>query len=224
MANESTQDFKSALKYEKSCQPRADLFYKNRYGDQPGMRIWRPDWEEHQGLQKADIDVVIQSGGNNGWTDELKISEKFRTQPWDDVLIEVYEDLDKERPGWAEHTAADWHFYFHSHKWKAVKKVSIGTPTQIEEEEHDDSFVRMVPTWAVRRMYEFAKIMFTETFKDMRANNVNHREILIEDETITLLLVPTKVNGKVAYVGSCACIPMSLFKTMFNYEIETLKY
>lgn len=223
MANESTQELESALEYEKSCQPRADLFYKNRYNDLKGMRLWRPDWETHKEMQKADIDVVIQSDGKNGWTNELKISEKFRTQPWEDVLIEVYEDFDKLRPGWGEKTAAEWHFFFHEHKWKQTTKISLN-PTVIEEVDRDESFVRMVPTWVIRKMCSFCKMILTDKFKDMRENRINFMETRVDEETITLILSPTKVNGKVAYVSACACVPKPLFKSMFNIEIEEQQY
>lgn len=225
MSNQITQNFQAALDYEKSCWSRADLFYKNRYGDRPGMRIWRPDWDTFKSIQKADIDVVVRSQRKDGWTDELKISEKFRTQPWLDVCIEIYEDFDKRRPGWGSETAAEWHFFFHEHKWTTSKRVDDGTGKKVTvEEEHDQSFVRMVPTWAIRKMCAFCKDIFTETFQDMRENKVGQKETFIGDDDIKLLLIPTKVNGKTAYVGACACVPKHLFKTMFDCDIEEQLY
>lgn len=212
----------SALGYEKSCQPRADLFYNNRY---PGQHIFRPDWETHESLQKADIDVIIRSTTDSGWPQELKISEKFRTQPWDDVCIEIYEDFDDRRPGWGNKTAADWHFFFHEHKWTTTKRVPNGDGTNIiVGEDHDESFVRMVPTWAIRKMWAISKDLFAKTFADMRESRMGQRNVQIKGEEITLLMVPTKVNGKIAYWGACACIPMGLFKTILNCDIEEQIY
>lgn len=225
MGNQVTQNFKAALDYEKSCQSRADLFYKNRYGDRPGMRIWRPDWHIFKSIQKADIDVVIRSLRKDGWTDELKISEKFRSQPWPDVCIEIYEDFDNRRPGWGKDTAAEWHFFFHEHKWTHVSTCKDDKGDNIVmEEEHDSSFVRMVPTWAIRKMYAMCADLFTQTFKDMRESNVRDREVIIKGEIIKLLLVPTRVNDKIAYMGACACIPIELFKTILDCDIEEQLY
>lgn len=220
MANESTQVFETALEYEKSCQSRADLFYMNRY---PGQTIFRPTWEEHRSIQQADIDVIMQSTAENGWPLELKISEKFRTQPWPDVCIEVFEDFRDRRPGWGIKTAAEWHAFFHEHKWTQTTKISLD-PVKVEEVYHDDSFVRLVPTWAIRKMAAMCRDIFEETFKDMLENNVRSRDADVAGETVTLLMVPTKVNGKIAYWGACACIPLELFKTILNCEIEELKY
>lgn len=222
MSNETTRHMDLALEYEKSCQPRADLFYNNRY---PGLPIYRPDWETGQAYQKADIDVIIRSTTDSGWPQELKISEKFRTQPWADVCIEIFEDIDAGRPGWGKDTAADWHFFFHEHKWTSTKRVPNGDGTNtVVEEEHDQSFVRMVPTWAIRKMWAICKDLFTETFADMRENRIGQREVQVRDEEITLLMVPTKVNGKIAYWGACACIPMELFKTILDCDIEEQTY
>lgn len=222
MSNQTTQNFEAALDYEKSCQSRADLFYNNRY---PGQHIFRPDWENYKSIQQADIDVLIRPDYKDGFPQELKISEKFRTQPWHDICIEIYEDFDKRREGWGSKTAAEWHFFFHEHKWKQTKTVPDGTGKKVVvEEEHDQSFVRMVPTWAIRKMCAFCKDVYTEAFKDMRENKVGSKETLIDDAEIKLLLVPTKVNGKTAYVGACACVPMHLFKTLFDCDIEEQLY
>lgn len=222
MGNQTTQNFKAALDYEKSCQSRADLFYNKRY---PGQTIFRPTWENDKSLQQLDIDVCMRWTGQDGWPMELKISEKFRTQPWPDVCIEIYEDFDNRRPGWGKNTAAEWHFFFHEHKWIQTKQMDDGTGKQVAvEEEHDSSFVRMVPTWAIRKMYAICADLFTQTFKDMRESDVRDREVIIKGEVIKLLLVPTRVNDKIAYMGACACIPIELFKTILNCEIEEQLY
>lgn len=227
MANETTQTLKSALEYEKSCQPRADLFYTNRY---PGQTIYRPDWETGKTYQKMDIDVIVRSTAENGWPLELKISEKFRTQPWPDILIEVYDDFEKRTPGWSKETAADWHFFFHEHKWIETKRIKLNpTLNDVESIEsveipHDESFVRLVPTWAIRKMWAICNDLFEETFEDMLKNKVHHRETAIGNDDITLMLVPTKVNGKTAYLTACACVPPETFKQLLNCEIEELKY
>lgn len=222
MSNEATQHMDSALEYEKSCQSRANLFYNNRYS---GLPIFRPDWETHKGLQQADIDVIIRSTTDSGWPNELKISEKFRTQPWEDVCIEIYEDFDDRRPGWGNKTAADLHFFFHEHKWTSAKTVPNGDGTNtVIEEEHDGSFVRVVPTWAIRKMWAICNDLFTMTFADMRESKMGQRKVQIGNEEVTLLIVPTKVNGKVAYVGACACVPMGVFKTMLDCDIEEQPY
>lgn len=222
MSNEATQNMQSALDYEKSCWSRADLFYTNRY---PRQTIYRPDWESGKEYQKADIDVCIRSKTGQGWPMELKISEKFRTQPWPDVCIEIYEDLDALRPGWGKESAADWHFFFHEHKWKQIHTSTDGCGKRIVmEEDHDQSFVRMVPTWAIRKMWAICRDLYTETFKDMRSGSVGQREVILKHESITLLIVPTKVNGKIAYRGACACIPIELFSTILNCEIEEQTY
>lgn len=222
MPNEAVYNMRSALEYEKSWQPRADLFYKQRY---PGMNIWRPSYETHKAWQQADVDVVVGDPAGDKWPNELKISEKFRSQNWPDVLIEIYDDIDKERKSWGLKSGAEWHYYFHEYKWKSLPSIKIGNngiDTE-EPEEHDESFVRIVPTWAIRKMSEMCAVMFTETFKDMRESNVRHREAMLDDEVITLLLVPTKVNDKIAYFTACACVPQDLFKKFYHIEIEEHK-
>lgn len=222
MGNQVTQNFQAALDYEKSCQSRADLFYNKRY---PGQTIFRPTWENDKSLQQLDIDVCMRWTGQDGWPMELKISEKFRTQPWPDICIEIYEDIDNKRPGWGKKTAADWHFFFHEHKWTQTKWVDIGEGKQeAVEEPRDNSYVRMVPTWAIRKMWAFCADIFTDAFDDMKSYKVNSKETIIKDATVRLLLVPTKVNGKTAYTGACACVPMELFKSILNCEIEEQLY
>lgn len=216
MANEAVQNMESALEYEKSCQARADIFYQQRY---PGMNIWRPTWGSHRAMQQADIDVCV--GEKEGWPNELKISEKFRTQPWDDILIELYTDIEDERPGWSKETAADWHFFFHEHKWTETKKHVDGV---IEEIPHDNSFVRMVPTWVIRKLHAMCLTMYGDTIKDMHTSGLNHKETILEGESVTLIRVPTKVNGKVAYWTGCTCVPVKLIEKFFNIQIETQSY
>ena len=84
--NEPIRSWGQALAYEKSQQALADILYKEIW---PNKNIRRPDfcaYKHDRELQEADVDVVVTN--KEGWQNPWYISEKFRTQPYNDILIE----------------------------------------------------------------------------------------------------------------------------------------
>lgn len=192
--------FAACLDFEKACQAGADDFYKQHFGNE--ITIFRPTWEDNKSLQQADIDVIIRwpELSSKGFS-ELKISEKFRRHEYDDILIEIYENIDNPKESWGLQTAADIHTYF----WQSDGKLHV----------------RMIPSRAIRKVGRMCQILFTEKFKDMHENNNNFEDVDFGGNTIYLILPPTRVNGKIAYRNACACVPKEVFEK-FHFNIEEL--
>lgn len=112
--SEGRQDFLDELKKEKERQPLVDQLYLDLY---PGCTIETLNFEEssrNRDLQKKDIDRIIHYNGY-----EIKISEKFRDNDgWGlkDLVIEIFSDAAKRKPGWAIESEAHYLFYYKDNK------------------------------------------------------------------------------------------------------------
>ena len=185
--NEPIRSWGQALAYEKSQQALADILYKEIW---PNKIIRRPDFcanKHDRELQEADVDVVVtnKEGGQNPWY----ISEKFRTQPYNDILIELWADYEHNKPGWAELSIAHEHYFYHNSK----------TP-----------FVRIVPTWAIKKMARRFKEEFGAVIAEMYKAGDRARTITLGSSEIILRFIPTKKKGRVLYNGVCAIIPLEV--------------
>ena len=210
-----TSTFSGALAYERMCQPRADLLLQEQY---PDKIIYRPDY--HKGghdkqLQLADVDVVIRN--KSGWPNPWFISEKFRTKPWHDILIEFWSNYDDKKEGWALNTVTHEHYIYYS-------DVQTNTTGEVIR---DDSFVRIVPTWAIKKAARTFKPFIDEIVNDMYMSGTYHRQVELMGYTVTVLIQRTfGPNAEVLYFSAAAAIDMQYFEDIKANikEIKTAQY
>lgn len=208
-----TSTFSGALAYERSCQPLADSFLKSKY---PDKRIYRPDYYKSgydKELQLADVDVIVSN--KEGWPNEWYISEKFRSKSWPDVLIELYSDYDKKVEGWAPKSIAHEHYFYYSD----VHETKNGI--------RDDSFLRIVPTWAIKRAAKEFKLFLDPIIKDMYLSGVKHRICEIMGYQVIVILNNTYGSDmEVLYFSASAAIDIQYFKDIKANitEINTKDY
>ncbi len=206
--------FSACLAFEKECQQRADNYLKSRF---PDKIIRRPDYHgshHDKDLQVHDVDVVVSN--SSGWPNEIYISEKFRTEPWHDVLIEFYSDFEKNKEGWASHSVTHEHHWHYIHVWEKNDGTFV-----------DNSFLRIVPTWAVRKAYVAFKDMLAPIFKDMVMNDIRKRNVDLMGYKLTLIVNATFGNAnEVLWHGACAAIPLEFFEDIKApiQEIPTKDY
>lgn len=210
-----TSTFSSALAYERACQPLADRFLHEQY---PDKNIYRPDY--HKGgrdkeLQLADVDVVISN--KEGRPNEWYISEKFRSNPWHDILIEFWSNYDEKKEGWALNSAAHEHYIYYSD----IRTKSDGRVLR------DKSFLRIVPTWAIKRAAQTFKPFIDPIVHDMYVSGVYHRQVELMGYHVTVIISKTfGSNNEVLYFGASAAIDMKYFEDINANikEIKTEKY
>ena len=96
--------FSGCLDKEKYAQPLGDAFIKQVYMT-TGQRM---DYNIHPTEQKSDIDILVRM------SDKLVgISEKFRyNNHYDDILLEIFSDVQKNTLGWSIKSKADIMHYF----------------------------------------------------------------------------------------------------------------
>lgn len=98
------------LQKESRAQPLGDCLIESIYYGHPGVSYYsynRFSYDEHPDLQKADIDSQIVADN-----EIISISEKYRYSCFDDIMIELYSDVEKRKPGWALISKADYLHYF----------------------------------------------------------------------------------------------------------------
>lgn len=100
---EKIHDFNESLKIEVEGFGRQDEFYKKYFGNLP-HRVSFLDYEE---IQKSDRDLFIENADGR----ILSVSEKNRTEDYDDVIFEIFSNYSTKR-GWAVESKADILAYF----------------------------------------------------------------------------------------------------------------
>lgn len=210
-----TSTFSSALAYEKMCQPRADRFLQEKY---PDKNIRRPDYRkggQDKELQLADVDVVVSN--KEGWPNEWYISEKFRSKPWPDILVEFWSNYDDKKPGWAFNTISHEHYIYYND----ARTNSDGEITK------DYSFLRIVPTWAIKRAAQTLKPFIDPIAHDMYMSGVCHRRVELMGYHVTVIINKTfGSDNEVLYFSVAAAIDMQYFKDINANitEIKTAQY
>lgn len=210
-----TSTFGSALAYERMCQPRADRFLREKY---PDKNIRRPDYHkggQDRDLQLADVDVVISN--KEGWPNEWYISEKFRTKPWHDILIEFWSNYDDRKEGWALNSVAHEHYIYYSD----IRTKSNGEALK------DESFLRIVPTWAIKRAARLFKPFIDPIVHDMYLSGVNFRQVELMGYSVTVIISKTfGSNNEVLYFSAAAAIDIKYFEDINSNikEIKTAQY
>ena len=206
-----TSTFSSALAYERMCQPRADRFLREKY---PDKNIRRPDYRkggQDKELQLADVDVVISN--KEGQPNEWYISEKFRTKPWHDVLIEFWSNYDEKKPGWAFNTIAHEHYMYYSD----VLTRSDG------EVIRDKSILRIIPTWAIKRAAQTFKPFIDPIVHDMYVSGARYRKVDLMGYHVTVIINMTfGSDNEVLYFSAAAAIDLRYFRDI-NADIKEIK-
>ena len=115
-------DFYNALDYERSMFGKTDIFYEKwikniLYASYPWnlmeINLSRWDWNTPEGRTKqmSDIDITIDVDVKSGQIkNHYNISEKFRTDDYGDMFIELYSKYPNVK-GWGPTTEADLIFY-----------------------------------------------------------------------------------------------------------------
>lgn len=106
------ENFKNALTYERCQQPIADDLYNRQFGNRNELE--RYDWdasEKNREMQRKDIDCSFLDRTQSP-PQRIYVSEKFRGEDWGDMCIELYSDYDKNKPGSALISEADYYFYY----------------------------------------------------------------------------------------------------------------
>lgn len=195
----------ACLTYEKRCQVMANNFLRERY---PDKHIHRPDYNAggHQReLQKADVDVVISN--KTGWPNEWYISEKFRSKPWDDFLIELYSEYPTKKPGWAQISIAHEHYFYFDDKRPRV----------------DHSYLKIVPTWAIKQAAQQFGRFLEPVLEDMYRASIYQRTTKVMGYDINILMIKTYGENKnVLYSNVCLAIPAKYFEDI-KANIQTIK-
>ncbi len=97
----SEKEKREFFRFERRCQALADKFYASR-------------WHEIDRSQSCrEFDCLL----DGRW----KIEEKFRTHAYNDVLIELIQDLKSNAPGWFYETSCDYLHYFFMGDDKIIK-------------------------------------------------------------------------------------------------------
>ena len=93
-------DFEKALAYEKGRMRVADEFYKKVFHP---TTITRHDWNSNLGREKQinDVDCTLSISAPTIGFYDIDISEKFRSEDWGDMCIEIWSDFENKKPGWA---------------------------------------------------------------------------------------------------------------------------
>jgi hypothetical protein len=189
--------FNEGLKYERTWWPRADALYKELF---PNKVIYRPDWNNGGNLQRHDVDVVLRNP--TGWPGEWMISEKFRSQPWDDLLVELYSDYDKKKPGWGTDSVAHEHFFFF--------------------EDGEDSYVRIVPTVNLRHAANYILRQLGREIEDA-SQKTTSTTLKLDGHDIKVVFVPTfGPDKKILWRGCCVAITDEILDYL-NIEVKTIK-
>lgn len=103
----NAQQVSESFGHERMMQPMADAFYTGR-----GHVV-----ETRKGTQ--EFDLVLLTKGNRR---EL-IEEKFRGAVWDDVLVEIVQDLASGDLGWLYHCQSDYLHYFMCPNWQYIEAM-----------------------------------------------------------------------------------------------------
>ena len=167
--------FKDALDYEKSMQPIADHFYKDKMG---AVEIVRYNYNDPRGkvMQKKDIDCTIMIHDNQKNIIPINISEKFRREYWGDMWIELYSRYPNTK-GWAlESDGVDLIAYF-------IDGIRIGFDKFGEI--IDEASVYLVDAKQIKNLAKNIINQFD--------NDINLKDHLLEDKKYT---TKYEFNGK----------------------------
>lgn len=96
VSSDDRKVFARCLAYEKAQQQKADKFYRSR----GAIDIDRMEYDDvHLGRPKQlnDIDCIVTFHNES---QPVPISEKFRRKKYDDMLFEIFSDVEKRKPGW----------------------------------------------------------------------------------------------------------------------------
>lgn len=117
----NTYTMQGAIDYECSRHAMANQFINQFY-----TLKMRPQWNNEEGklLQRADIDAIAEDRRGK----YVKISEKFRSDYYSDILVELYRDLDKGIEGWGLHSQADFYHYWMRRK---VYEIPVNDITNV---------------------------------------------------------------------------------------------
>lgn len=203
-------DFYNALDYERSMFGKTDIFYEKwikniLYASYPWnlmeINLSRWDWNTPEGRTKqmSDIDITIDVDVKSGQIkNHYNISEKFRTDDYGDMFIELYSKYPNVN-GWGPTTEADLIFY-HTPKnlyyidAKDIKRVSNDIMNTININHLNDEMVE----WGTNR---------TE-----REYNGFH---------LDFIKVPTYVNDKKLWTGIGVCIQWDVLRKL-NVKYEKI--
>lgn len=153
-----TSNFKKAIAYEKSQQPVADNLYIRQFCNKND--IYRYDYDksaENQWYQHQDIDCSIIDRNNPLKLSQrpsqarIYISEKFRSEDWGDMTIELYSSYYKDKLGWGVTSGEilDYYFYF----VRSLHNDRYGTAYQISRrvvKELADMFLNAFNEWDLK--------------------------------------------------------------------------
>lgn len=109
----SNHYFDDSLASEQEQFAKADQFYNNFYRPN-SIKRYKFENEEEKSFQQSDIDLTLSFDNS-----KIDISEKFRLQYYNDLLLEIYSAYDS-KPGWAFDSKANELFYFIIPKNKVI--------------------------------------------------------------------------------------------------------
>ncbi len=197
--------FSACLGIEKDGQALADQLYQQLY---PERTIFRPDYHKkgyEQDLQKNDVDVVLRGTLPDGWPHEHMISEKFRSQLYYDEMIELYEDYENQKTGWALNCIAHEYYMFHKHPKNEF-----------------DPYVIIVPKWAVKKLARMASEQFNYFMSQM--SDKRWVKVKFMGEPTVMIAMPTYGGpNRILWTNRCIAIPHTYFKYI-NAPIKRYNY
>lgn len=108
VSSDDRRVFARCLAYEKSQHQKADKFYKSK----GALEIERMEYDSTRfgrSKQLDDIDCVVRFYNE---PQPIPISEKFRRNKYEDILFEIFSDVQYRKPGWMIKSQAQRLCYF----------------------------------------------------------------------------------------------------------------
>lgn len=174
----NTNTMKGGLDYEKSRFPMANQFLNQLF---PFRTIERVPWSTPSGrdYQKSDVDVVLMSPGE----DVILISEKFRSDYYNDLMIEIYSDKDNRKPGWGIISYSDYMHYWMRRKPTIVSMQPLKNLIVRIKAEFNSDIEEMIETGMHRLDTEFEGFPISFICNPTYGSN---KEILWQNLTVTI--------------------------------------
>ena len=181
-------NFLTALEYEKSQQKMADDFYKKIFGDDLiEIKRWDYNKDEYsRSMQKKGIDVTLKVrkiSKNRPTEIEYNISEKFRTNDWDDMFIELYSKF-PNTIGWGHQYNADCIAYFMDNEMYIVNNQHLSS---------------LVESISQQLSKDFLSDIFSAKGNDSYIGSYRNK-------IVKVFKIPTYINHKLIWEGVGVCI------------------
>lgn len=186
--------FNECLAYEKGQLEIGDSFatwFKQHKGLDGDIR--RMNWRDPQGRfwQKKDVDLMIG---------DIGISEKYRSNDYGDMLIEIFSDCEEYKMGWGYEGRSDYIFYFVKELNKNAGPIMLDKVYVV-----DSGWVRKAASRYAGRP-EIGMCTSDEAWKKPMKSGCLSQEIAIGSEDVFVCRIPTYINKELMWYGLGVCI------------------